>query len=217
VPILPPPNAAAPGSTSAGAGGSDQAGIRAANLALVTRTVFAATEPPTRADVAHTTAMTRSTVSRLVDDLVSGGVLTELEPVARAGPGRRGTPLVPHGGRFAALGLQVNVGYLAAVVVDLAGAVRSRRVAADDLRSSDPAAVLDRLAQRAVGPTTAERPVASDLHEVGVLWFGQPLVICDVYEHAYYVDYQNKKADYVGKFLEHINWDEVNRRWQATG
>jgi Fe-Mn family superoxide dismutase len=59
--------------------------------------------------------------------------------------------------------------------------------------------------------------VASDLHEVGVLWFGQPLVVCDVYEHAFYVDYQNKKADYVGKFLTHINWDEVNRRWQAAG
>src|SRR5688500_4126479 len=58
--------------------------------------------------------------------------------------------------------------------------------------------------------------VASDLHEVGVLWFAQPLVVCDVYEHAYYVDYQNRKADYTGKFLQHINWDEVNRRWQTT-
>ncbi len=59
--------------------------------------------------------------------------------------------------------------------------------------------------------------VASDLHEVGVLWFGQPLVVCDVYEHAYYVDYQNRKADYVGQFLQHVGWDEVNRRWQAAG
>jgi superoxide dismutase, Fe-Mn family len=59
--------------------------------------------------------------------------------------------------------------------------------------------------------------VASDLHEVGVLWFGQPLLVCDVYEHAYYVDYQNKKADYVGKFLEHIQWEEVDRRWRAVG
>ena len=57
--------------------------------------------------------------------------------------------------------------------------------------------------------------VASDLHEVGVLWFGQPLVVCDVYEHAFYVDYQNRKADYVGKFLQHVDWNEVNRRWQA--
>ena len=57
--------------------------------------------------------------------------------------------------------------------------------------------------------------VASDLHEVGVLWFGEPLLVCDVYEHAYYVDYQNRKADYVGKFLEHVDWNEVNRRFRA--
>lgn len=58
--------------------------------------------------------------------------------------------------------------------------------------------------------------VASDLHEVGVLWFGQPLLVCDVYEHAYYVDYQNRKGDYVQKFMEHIDWAEVNRRFQAA-
>jgi superoxide dismutase, Fe-Mn family len=57
--------------------------------------------------------------------------------------------------------------------------------------------------------------VASDLHEVGVLWFGQPLVICDVYEHAFYVDYQNRKGDYVAKFMEHVDWEQVNRRFRA--
>lgn len=55
--------------------------------------------------------------------------------------------------------------------------------------------------------------VASDLHEVGVIWLGQPLVVCDVYEHAFYVDYQNKKAEYVKKFTAFIDWDEVARRW----
>ncbi len=55
--------------------------------------------------------------------------------------------------------------------------------------------------------------VASDLHEVGVLWLGQPLVVCDVYEHAFYVDYQNKKQEYVNKFVEFLDWDEINRRW----
>jgi superoxide dismutase, Fe-Mn family len=59
--------------------------------------------------------------------------------------------------------------------------------------------------------------VASDLHEVGVLWFGQPLVVCDVYEHAFYVDYQNRKAEYVDRFLQHLDWNEINRRWQAAG
>lgn len=54
--------------------------------------------------------------------------------------------------------------------------------------------------------------VASDLHEVGVIWLGQPLVVCDVYEHAFYVDYQNKKAEYVKKFVAFIDWDEIGRR-----
>jgi Fe-Mn family superoxide dismutase len=37
---------------------------------------------------------------------------------------------------------------------------------------------------------------------------GKPLVTCDVWEHAYYLDYQNKRADYVTAFLDHlINWE----------
>lgn len=36
----------------------------------------------------------------------------------------------------------------------------------------------------------------------------QPLIACDVWEHAYYVDYRNKRPDYVTTFLEHmINWE----------
>lgn len=57
--------------------------------------------------------------------------------------------------------------------------------------------------------------VASDLHENGVIWFGQPLVVCDVYEHAFYVDYTNKKADYVAAFLKFIDWAEADRRLTA--
>jgi Fe-Mn family superoxide dismutase len=55
--------------------------------------------------------------------------------------------------------------------------------------------------------------VASDLHEVGVLWLGQPLIVCDVYEHAFYVDYQNRKQEYVSKFVQFLDWQEINRRW----
>lgn len=57
--------------------------------------------------------------------------------------------------------------------------------------------------------------VASDLHEIGVIWLGQPLVVCDVYEHAFYVDYQNRKQEYVNRFVQFLDWDEINRRWQA--
>ena len=38
----------------------------------------------------------------------------------------------------------------------------------------------------------------------------QALVTCDVWEHAYYIDYRNRRPDYVGTFLDHlINWDAV--------
>ncbi len=57
--------------------------------------------------------------------------------------------------------------------------------------------------------------VASDLHEVGVIWLGQPVLVCDVYEHAFYVDYQNRKQEYVNKFVQFLDWNEINRRWLA--
>jgi Fe-Mn family superoxide dismutase len=34
----------------------------------------------------------------------------------------------------------------------------------------------------------------------------------DVYEHAYYLDFQNRPSDYVDGFTDHIDWIEVERR-----
>jgi len=36
-----------------------------------------------------------------------------------------------------------------------------------------------------------------------------PLLTCDVWEHAYYIDYRNARADYVEKFWDIVNWDFV--------
>jgi len=37
----------------------------------------------------------------------------------------------------------------------------------------------------------------------------------DVWEHAYYLTYQNKRADYVEAFLKIVNWKNVSQRLEA--
>jgi len=59
--------------------------------------------------------------------------------------------------------------------------------------------------------------VVSDEHAMGVLWMARPLVVIDTYEHAFYIDYQNHKARYIEKFLDHIDWNEVNLRFRSHG
>jgi superoxide dismutase, Fe-Mn family len=57
--------------------------------------------------------------------------------------------------------------------------------------------------------------VVSDEHAIGVLWMAVPLVVIDTYEHAFYIDYQNRKAEYAEKFLDHIDWQEAETRYRA--
>ena len=129
----------------------NQASLREANLSLVLQTIAAAEGPVSRAEVAVETALTRSTVSRLVDALVGGGMVNEVDRVTPTTPGRPATPLVVSGGRYAALGLQVNVSSLAARIVDLRGVVVTEHLEFIDLVASDPAATLARLGAIAAG------------------------------------------------------------------
>lgn len=128
------------------------------------RQVAAAQRPPSRAEISAATGLTRATVSALVDELLVGRLLSEAAPVPRTGAGRPATGLALAAHGPAGLGLEINVDYLAACVVDLTGAVRHRAVLRADQRPHSPVEVLARLGalaeQTLAAPDVAGLPIA---------------------------------------------------------
>jgi len=55
-------------------------------------------------------------------------------------------------------------------------------------------------------------------HQDLTQWGAQPLLVCDVWEHAYYLKYRNARADFVKAFWSIVNWDVVAERFcRAAG
>ena len=124
-----------------------QSSLREHNLGLVLDQIVNTTTPPSRADIAGTTGLTRATVSSLVDRLLAGRLIAELAPVVLPRAGRPAVPLVPAPRGLMAVGLEVNVDYLGARAVDLTGATLAEQVVSGDFRHTDPQPVLAMLAE----------------------------------------------------------------------
>jgi predicted NBD/HSP70 family sugar kinase len=126
-----------------------QRSLRTHNLGLVLRHVATSARPVSRADVAAATGLTKATVSTLVDELLAGSLLAEVDPAPRTGAGRPAVGLRLASQGPAGLGLEINIDYLAACVVDLTGRERHRELLRGDLRGRSPAAILDDVADLA--------------------------------------------------------------------
>lgn len=123
-----------------------QASIRNANLALLYGLILDAPAPLSRAALAAATGVTRATASALADALLEAGLVAEVSPPPATGAGRPAAGLVPAADGPAGLGLEINVDYLAACVVDLTGAVRATVISPGDQRGRAVAEVLGDLA-----------------------------------------------------------------------
>jgi predicted NBD/HSP70 family sugar kinase len=134
-----------------------QRSLRTHNLGLVLRHVAASDRAISRADVAAATGLTRATVSTLVDELIAGELLTEVDPAPRAGAGRPGVGLRLSTQGPAGLGLEINVDYVAARLVDLSGAARHTDLRRVDQRGRDPNKVLADVADLALTAIAAAK------------------------------------------------------------
>ena len=45
---------------------------------------------------------------------------------------------------------------------------------------------------------------------------GLPILVLDMYEHAYHMDYGAAAARYIDAFMQNVQWEEVNRRYVAA-
>ena len=59
--------------------------------------------------------------------------------------------------------------------------------------------------------------LTAEKHQNLTQWGVVPLLVLDVWEHAYYLKYQNRRAEYVGNFFDIVNWNDVAERFAKAG
>ncbi|TQS02593.1 ROK family transcriptional regulator [Microbispora sp. SCL1-1] len=121
--------------------------------------------PCSRSAVAVATGLNKTTVTSLVSELQARGLVKETGPQYAGSVGRPSVALALDGSRVGALGVEVNVDYIAAIATDLAGRVLIDRRIGFDAMGSGPERSLDELVR------VIEKTVA-DLDRLGVALAG---------------------------------------------
>ncbi|MSR35156.1 MAG: superoxide dismutase [Gemmatimonadetes bacterium] len=103
---------------------------------------------------------------------------------------------------------------------ELAGAVDAAFGSLDDFKTKLTDAAANRFGSGwgwLVVDGDGKLQVTSTANQDSPLMEGQnPILGVDVWEHAYYLKYQNRRPDYLKAFWEVVNWDEVGRRYGAA-
>jgi predicted NBD/HSP70 family sugar kinase len=121
---------------------ADQLTMRRSNLALVLRHLRDA-GPRSRATIALDTGLNRGTVSSLVTELIDRGLVREGDLQRGGSVGRPGQTVELDGRGIGGIGVEINVDYVTALVLDLTNAVVFERRVALDVQALTPAEVLD--------------------------------------------------------------------------
>jgi predicted NBD/HSP70 family sugar kinase len=152
---------------------ANQRAVRRHNLGVVLRHV-SEHGPRSRATIAMETGLNKTTVSSLVTELIGLDLLVERGLEQRGTVGRPGQVVELSGSGVVALGLEINVDYLAVRALDLTGAERHRSLDVRDNRRVEVDEVLDRLAALAMAAldevqTSGLRPVGATVALPGLV------------------------------------------------
>lgn len=158
---MPPPSAAHP------AVPADQATVRRSNLALVLGRLREA-GPRSRADLAIETRLNKATVSSLVAELTSRGLVREVGIRSAGAVGRPARILALDGAAVGTLGLEANADYIAAHGTDLAGRILVNRRDSVDLMAASADEALGRLAALAADGLAAMAAAGARVAGIGV-------------------------------------------------
>lgn len=66
------------------------------------------------------------------------------------------------------------------------------------------------------GPSKQLLVVQLEKHNLNAVSGGSPLLVLDVWEHSYYVQYLNDRASYVDNWWKIVNWEDVEKRFQEV-